>query len=96
MTSEELDKLFVKAVEVVNSYTEPLPADYLLNLYAHYKKATQNNEPPGSKKPIINAFKANALFQAKELSEQEAKKGYIRLVNKYFKTDFGGLTDEKS
>ncbi|UOB16996.1 acyl-CoA-binding protein [Abyssalbus ytuae] len=89
MTNEKLNKVFEEAVQFVNNYTEPLPADFLLNLYAYYKKATQNNEPPGSKKPIINAFKANALFQVRDLTEKQAKIGYIKLVNQYFTTNFG-------
>ncbi|MDO1499832.1 acyl-CoA-binding protein [Winogradskyella maritima] len=84
MISKELDKEFDIAVERVNKYTEPFPADFLLRLYAYYKKATNNYERPGSSKPIINAFKTNALFQVKDISEDEAKREYIDLVNNYF------------
>jgi acyl-CoA-binding protein len=84
MTSEELEIEFQDTVDRVNAYTEPFPADILLNLYAYYKKATNNYSSPGSKKAIINAFKINALFQVKDLSENEAKRLYIDVVNKYF------------
>lgn len=84
MTDEELEIEFLDAVERVNAYTEPFPADVLLNLYAYYKKATNNYSRPSSKKAIINAFKTNALFQAKDISQNEAKRLYIDLVNKYF------------
>jgi acyl-CoA-binding protein len=84
MSSKELDILFNEAVERVNAHTEPFPADILLKLYAYYKKATNNFSQPKSKKPIINAFKINALFQAKDISEDEAKQSYINLVNNYF------------
>lgn len=84
MTSEELDKEFLAAVDRINAYTEPFPADVLLKLYAYYKKATNNYERPSSRKPIINAFKTNALFQVEDITEDEAKQEYIKLVNNYF------------
>ena len=84
MNSEALDIEFQKAVNRVNAHTEPFPADTLLKLYAYYKKATNDYGRPKSKKPIINAFKTNALFQIQNISEDEAKKTYIELVNNYF------------
>ncbi|NNE32117.1 MAG: acyl-CoA-binding protein [Winogradskyella sp.] len=84
MSSEELDIEFDTAVERVNDHTEPFPADFLLRLYAYYKKATNNYSRPSSRKPIINAFKTNALFQVQNISEDEAKREYINLVNNYF------------
>ena len=84
MTSEALEIEFQDAVDRVNAYTQPFPADILLNLYAYYKKATNNYSRPGSKKAIINAFKTNALFQVKNISQNEAKRLYIDLVNNYF------------
>lgn len=84
MTSEELDKEFLAAVDRINAYKEPFPADVLLKLYAYYKKATNNYERPSSRKPIINAFKTNALFQVEDITEDEAKQEYIKLVNNYF------------
>ncbi len=84
MTNKELDNEFQEAVNRVNAHTDPFPADFLLRLYAYYKKATNNYEQPSSKKPIINAFKANALFQIKDITEDEAKSTYIELVNNYF------------
>jgi acyl-CoA-binding protein len=84
MTSKELDIEFKAAVDRVNDYTEPFPADFLLRLYAYYKKATNDYGRPSSKKQIINAFKTNALFQVQDISEDEAKQEYINLVNNYF------------
>ncbi|AXO80179.1 acyl-CoA-binding protein [Olleya aquimaris] len=84
MTTEELDIIFDEAVERINAHTEPFPADFLLRLYAYYKKATNNYERPSSKKPIINAFKTNALFQIKNITPDQAKEAYIELVNNYF------------
>jgi acyl-CoA-binding protein len=84
MTSKELEIEFDVAVERVNDHNEPFPADFLLRLYAYYKKATNNYGRPSSRKPIINAFKTNALFQIQNISEDEAKQEYINLVNNYF------------
>lgn len=84
MTPEELDITFKEAVARINAHSEPFPADFLLRLYAYYKKATNNYGRPSSKKPIINAFKTNALFQVKDVSQDEAKQIYIDLVNNYF------------
>jgi len=85
MKKETLRKKFDEAVAVVNNYTEPLPADLLLKLYAYYKIANKNFDNPGSKTPLINAFKANALFQAQNISREEAMKSYIKLVRKEIK-----------
>ena len=84
MTSEELDTEFKAAVEQINNHTDPFPADFLLRLYAYYKKATNDYGRPSSRKPIINAFKTNALFQVKDVTQDEAKRIYIDLVNNYF------------
>jgi len=84
MDSRKLEIEFQEAVDRINAYTEPFPADTLLRLYAYYKKATNNYGRPSSRKPIINAFKTNALFQLEDISRDEAKKKYIDLVNNYF------------
>ena len=84
MTSKKLDIEFRAAVDRINAYTEPFPADILLNLYAYYKKASNDYGRPSSKKPIINAFKTNALFQVESINQDQAKQQYIDLVNNYF------------
>jgi acyl-CoA-binding protein len=84
MNSEELDIAFQEAVARINAHTEPFPADFLLRLYAYYKKATNNYGRPSSSKPIINAFKTNALFQVQDVTQDEAKQVYIDLVYNYF------------
>jgi acyl-CoA-binding protein len=84
MTTDELNIEFEVAVKRVNEHAEPFPADFLLRLYAYYKKATNDYGRPSSKKPIINAFKTNALFQVQNISKDEAKQEYINLVNNYF------------
>lgn len=85
MKKETLNKNFEKAVDFLNSYKDPLPADLLLKLYAYYKIANKNFNNPGSKTPLINAFKANALIQAQNISREEAMKAYISLVEKEVK-----------
>ncbi len=85
MGNEELYDKFNEAVAFLNSYTEPLPADLLLKLYAYFKIANKNYNNPGSKTPLINAFKANALIQAQNISIEEAMQSYIDLVDKEVK-----------
>ncbi|MCG2462126.1 acyl-CoA-binding protein [Flavobacteriaceae bacterium F89] len=82
MSKKNLRTDFEEAVEFVNNFTDPLPADFLLKIYAYYKIANNNFNHPGSKKPLINAFKANALIQARNLSPEEAMKKYVALINK--------------
>ena len=84
MTNEELNTAFENAVERVQQCKEPFPADTLLRLYAYYKIATRNYKNPGSRTPLINAFKANALFQTKNMDSREAKEQYVQLCNDYF------------
>ncbi len=82
MKNKKLHTDFTAAVTFINNYTSPLPADLLLKLYAYYKIANENQSHPGSTTPLINAFKANALFQAKNMSPEQAMKAYIKLVEK--------------
>ena len=85
MTTEELDIKFLAAVDTINAHKEPFPADILLKLYAYYKRATNSQDVAGrSSNPLIGAFKTNALFQARELDPDEAKKMYIETMNHYF------------
>jgi acyl-CoA-binding protein len=81
MKNEALHREFREAVDYINNYTSLLPADLLLKLYAYYKIANQNFNNPGSKTPLINAFKANALIQAQDIPPEEAMREYIDLVN---------------
>ncbi len=82
MGKDKIHTDFKAAVTFVNNYTSPLPADLLLKLYAYYKIASQNQNHPGSTTPLINAFKANALIQARNIGRQQAMKEYIKLVKK--------------
>jgi acyl-CoA-binding protein len=69
-------------VDKVNSSNKSLPPDTMLKLYALYKIATKNQENPSGDKPLISAFKANALFQAKHMSIETAMLEYIAIVAK--------------
>ena len=82
MKNDKLNSEFLAAVQLVNDYKNPLPADLLLKLYAYYKIANKNYNNPGSKTPLINAFKANALIQAQNIDREEAMKLYVNLVQK--------------
>jgi len=86
MNNTKLDITFYEAVERVNSSKEAFPADFLLRLYAYYKKATNNYDKPSSRRPIINAFKMNALLQTQDITPEEAKTAYTELVNSYFES----------
>ncbi len=88
MKNDTLNIDFLKAVDFVNNYNKPLPADLLLKLYAYYKIANKNFANPGSKTPLINAFKANALFQAQNITREEAMESYIKLVAKEIPRDY--------
>lgn len=86
MTNEELNTAFEEMVKKVNSHKDPFPADILLRLYAYYKVATRDYSSPGSKTPLINAFKANALFQVKDMDTYQAKKSYVDCAAGYFES----------
>jgi len=83
MKNEKLHKEFEEAVAYINNYNRLLPADLLLKLYAYYKIAHNNYSNPGSKTPLINAFKANALIQAQDVSPEVAMQTYIELVENH-------------
>jgi acyl-CoA-binding protein len=80
--SNPIESDFKKAVDKVNSSNKSLPPDTMLKLYALYKIATKNQEHPSGDKPLISAFKANALFQAKHMSIETAMLEYIAIVAK--------------
>ena len=81
---EELNAKFQKAYEVSSSMKEKLPPDIMLKLYAYYKQATKGNKytKPSGDNEIRNAFKLNAWFQVNSMTEEEAKRRYIDLVEK--------------
>ena len=84
---KDLDQLFEEAYKVSSNTNIKLPSDVMLQFYAYYKQATKGNnyEEPSGDIELRNAFKLNAWFQLSHLTENEAKKIYINLVNKYLK-----------
>lgn len=85
--AKNLDEEFEKAYKISSTTTLKLPPDVMLQLYAYYKQATKgtNYQQPSGNVELRNAFKLNAWFQLSQISEDEAKKEYINLVNKYLK-----------
>lgn len=90
MTEKEihLDKQFKEAVKRASNTNLQFPPDVRLYFYAYYKRATgihsehrEHEDIEGS--ALISAFKMNALFQAKSISPEEAKRNYIAMVNEY-------------
>lgn len=84
---KKIDIEFERAYKISSTTTIKLPPDVMLQLYAYYKQATKgsNYEQPSGDVELRNAFKLNAWFQLSQLTEDEAKKEYINLVNKYLK-----------
>jgi len=84
---KNLNTTFKEAYELASNTSEKLPQDVMLQFYACYKQATKGNnyQQPSGNEDLRNAFKLNAWFQLSNLTEEEAKKEYIKLVNKYLK-----------
>jgi diazepam-binding inhibitor (GABA receptor modulating acyl-CoA-binding protein) len=84
---KDLDIEFEEAYKMASTTNKKLPPDIMLQIYAYYKQATKGNnyEEPSGNVELRNAFKLNAWFQLNHLSEKEAKKRYIELVNKHLK-----------
>jgi acyl-CoA-binding protein len=82
---DDLDKKFEKAYKIASEMKQKLPPDVMLRFYAFYKIATLNTfmHMPSGDNATRNGFKLNALIQFKDISKEEAKKEYIKLVEKY-------------
>ncbi len=85
---KDLNKKFEEAHKLAWGTDIKLPPDIMLQFYAYYKQATHGNDyrkQSSGEEDLRNAFKLNAWFQLSHLTEEEAKKHYIKLVNKYIK-----------
>lgn len=82
---DDLDRRFKKAFEMASAMTIKLPPDIMLQFYSYYKHATTNDSMviPSGNNRVRNAFKLNAYFQIANISTDEAKIEYIKLVEKY-------------
>lgn len=89
MTPEEIDRQFLEAYERASKTQQKFPPDIMLEFYAYYKQATEEEGiyKPSGEDDVRNAFKLNALLQVKGMSRQEAKQKYIELVNQHIRRD---------
>ena len=85
LSNTELDELFLKYYQAVRNTTKRFPQDTLLRFYSYYKLATDENQMkvqhlPENGEELINAFKANAMFQVQKIDPRQAKINYIKLA----------------
>lgn len=93
LNDEELERVFFEAYAKVGKTKIKFPQDILLHFYSYYKHATNDNNlrvvhQPEPGEELVNAFKANALFQIKSISRREAKIKYIILAKKHLNGEF--------
>ena len=78
-----LDVKFAKAFNELSEFEENLAPDVMLKLYAYYKQAVLGNTfSYKGEVDVRDAFKFNAWTQLNGMSQENAKKQYIKLVNK--------------
>ena len=88
MIEKDLDTLFQKAIDLANTIPQAsLPQDVQLRCYAYYKQATFGSlgSVNYSNLDVRDAFKNNAWMQISDISEDEAKRLYIDLINEILK-----------
>ena len=94
LDEQTLDKAFNQAYIAVSNTDYKFEQDTLLYFYGYYKHATKEfssndySEEPTDGEKLVNAFKINALFQVRQLSEEECKRKYVELAIKYLGKDF--------
>ena len=84
MVDKDLDTLFKEAVAIANTIAQSsLPQDVQLRCYAYYKQATFGSfgSVNYSNLDVRDAFKNNAWMQISHISEEEAKRCYIDIIN---------------
>ncbi len=86
-TNKNIDQLFEEALHKATEITYPLPDDIRLRLYAYYKQATKEpiNTTSANEHELINAFKLNAWMQVRQMSVDEAKFEYAKLIDELHK-----------
>ena len=76
-----LDSKFAKAYKDLSDIEESLAPDIMLKLYAYYKQAVLGNTFfYGGEVDVRDAFKFNAWTQLNGMTQENAKKQYIKLV----------------
>jgi acyl-CoA-binding protein len=93
LSEKELDLAFKKAYKAISETKYQFKQDTLLYFYAYYKHATKEfnielQHLPTEGAQLVSAFKMNALFQVRHLSESDSKIKYIELAIKYIGDDF--------
>ncbi len=84
MVEKDLDTLFKEAVAIANTIAQSsLPQDVQLRCYAYYKQATFGSlgSVNYSNLDVRDAFKNNAWMQISHITEDEAKRLYIEIIN---------------
>jgi diazepam-binding inhibitor (GABA receptor modulating acyl-CoA-binding protein) len=85
--TQDLDIRFNTAFEKISIIEKTIASDDLLKLYAFNKQAkigdTFIHDP--NKNGLINGFKFNAWNQLNGMSQEKAKKEYIKLANSLLK-----------
>jgi len=80
-----INQEFEKAVASMSELPVKLPPDTMLKLYAYYKIATglkvSLNALDQGAQSMIDAFKSNALFQARHTDRAQAMQQYIDLAH---------------
>jgi|TARA_B110000914_G_scaffold224518_1_gene242484 acyl-CoA-binding protein len=80
--NDSLDISFKKALKKTAKLEEVLAPDIMLKLYAYYKQAVVGDSFSYDREiDVIDAFKLNAWRQLNGMSQEEAKKQYIKLAN---------------
>ncbi|MBZ9778266.1 acyl-CoA-binding protein [Psychroflexus sp. CAK8W] len=93
-SEENIDRLFEAAYSKVSQTHKKFPQDVLLYFYAYYKHAKNdsdlkvNQNAVNDGEELVNAFKANAMFQVKKFSGRESKIKYIILAKKHLGDEF--------
>ncbi|SDG54866.1 acyl-CoA-binding protein [Psychroflexus sediminis] len=92
-SEEDLDRLFELAYIKVSETEQKFPQDVLLYFYAYYKQAKNESDLKVTQNPIngeqlVDAFKANAIFQVKRFTKRESKIRYIQLARLHLEDEF--------
>lgn len=83
--TEISDHKFLKAYEMASNTSLKFPPDIMLHFYAYYKRATHHNGfyLTRNDDDLRSGFKANALLQVQNLTQEEARVKYVEMVEKY-------------
>jgi acyl-CoA-binding protein len=84
--STNLDAKFTKSFNQISELEETLAPDIMLKLYAFYKQAVAGDTfSYDGEIDVRDAFKFNAWTQLNGMSQEDAKKQYIKLAKSILK-----------